>query len=104
MLGPEMAYFNIDDGYPEAIVRSLRKGFLTDQHYVQLKSVQNMADFKLVLEDTDYHPYIVHEASPMEISNLKTKLKEKLCKEIEHLIAQSTQPLTGFLEMMLHGY
>ena len=25
-------------------------------------------------------------------------------EEITHLIAQSTQPLTGFLEIMLHGY
>lgn len=104
MLGPEMCYYNIDDGYPEAICRSLRKGFLTEQHYTQLKACQNMNEFKLVLEDTDYAPYISHEPNPIESTTLKNRCKEKLCKEIEHMIAQTTQPLTGFLQMMLHGY
>ncbi len=54
MLGPEMMFFNMDDGYPEAIVRSLRKGLLRDETYTQLKSCSNLGEFKLVLEDTDY--------------------------------------------------
>jgi hypothetical protein len=33
MLGPEMMYFNVDDGYAEALVRSLRKGFLKEETY-----------------------------------------------------------------------
>mmetsp|Transcript_39379 Transcript_39379/g.37854 ORF Transcript_39379/g.37854 Transcript_39379/m.37854 type:complete len:341 (+) Transcript_39379:241-1263(+) len=40
----------------------------------------------------------------MEIVVLKKKCKEKLMAEIQHLITCSVQPLTGFLEMMLHGY
>jgi hypothetical protein len=39
------------------------------------------------LEETDYGPYIVNEANPIEIGVLKAKCKEKLCKEIEHVIA-----------------
>jgi vacuolar-type H+-ATPase subunit C/Vma6 len=35
---------------------------------------------------------------------LKKKCKEKLMAEITHMIGQSTQPLTGFLERMLHYY
>ncbi len=57
MLGPEMMFFNVDDGYAEAICRSLRKGFLKDENYTQLKSCQNLQEFKLVLEDSDYGPY-----------------------------------------------
>ena len=57
MLGPEMMFFNVDDGYAEAICRSLRKGFLKEENYHQLKSCQNLAEFKLVLEDSDYGPY-----------------------------------------------
>jgi len=104
MLGLEMASFNVDDGYPEAICRSLRKGFLKEETYNQLKSCSNLNEFKLVLEDTDYGPYIVNEASPIEIVVLKKRCKEKLMNEIQHMIGQSTQPLTGFLQMMLHGY
>lgn len=92
-----MISFNCDDGYPEAICRSLRKGFLKEETYTALKNCTNLSDFKLVLEDTDYAPYIAAEASPIEISTLKNRCKEKLAKEIEHLIAQSVQPLTGFL-------
>ena len=75
MLGPEMMYFNVDDGYAEALVRSLRKGFLKEETYNQLKACSNLNEFKLVLEDTDYHEYIVGEANPIEIVVLKKKCK-----------------------------
>lgn len=104
MIGLEMTCFNMDDGYPEAICRSLRKGFLLDEQYIQLKNCSNLNEFKLVLEDTDYNSYIVQEANPIEIVILKKRMKEKLMNEIQHMIAQSTQPLTGFLQRMLHGY
>ena len=54
MLGAEMFYSNMDDGYVEALCRSLRKGFLGDTEYQQLKQTSNISEFKLVLEDTDY--------------------------------------------------
>ena len=54
MLGAEMAYGNMDDGYVEGLCRSLRKGFLGDNEYQQLKQTGNISEFKLVLEDTDY--------------------------------------------------
>lgn len=69
-----------------------------------MKACSNLNEFKLVLEDTDYGSYIVNEANPIEIVVLKKRCKEKLMSEITHLIGQSTQPLTGFLQMMLHGY
>jgi V-type H+-transporting ATPase subunit d len=58
----------------------------------------------LVMEDTDYKGYIENEANPIEIVVLKRRCKEKLMTEIQHMIGQSTQPLTGFLERMLHCY
>ena len=82
MLGLEMTSFGMDDGYVEAICRSLRKGFLRDDQYLQLKSCSNLQEFKLVLEDTDYAPYIVNEANPIEIVVLKKRCKEKLMIEI----------------------
>lgn len=99
----DMVYFNVDDGYPEALCRGLRKSFLTDDTYNALKNCGNLSDFKLVLEDTDYSQTISTETE-IEIANLKNKCKEKLAKEIEHMIAQSVEPLTSFLKMMLHGY
>lgn len=54
MFGFEATYANITDGYSEALLRSLRKGILDDQFYLQLKSTSNISEFKLVLEDSDY--------------------------------------------------
>jgi V-type H+-transporting ATPase subunit d len=51
----DMIYFNIDHGYPESLVRQLRKSFLDDAVYTNLKSCNNLTDFKMVLEETDYH-------------------------------------------------
>jgi V-type H+-transporting ATPase subunit d len=82
MLGLEMTGFNIDDGFAESIIRSLRKGFLKEETYAQLKGCSNLNEFKLVLEDTDYGYYIQAEASPIEIVVLKRKCKEKLMGEI----------------------
>ena len=104
MLGLEMMTFSIDDGYAEAICRSLRKGFVRDEQYLQLKNCSNLQEYKLVMEDTDYRGYIENEANPIEIVVLKRRCKEKLMTEIQHMIGQSTQPLTGFLERMLHCY
>jgi V-type H+-transporting ATPase subunit d len=54
MLGIEATYVNMDDGFVEAMLRSLRKGFLDENSYSQLKQTSNMSEFKLVLEDSDY--------------------------------------------------
>ena len=97
MFGLEMSTFGFDDAFPEAIVRSFRKGFLHDDTYHQLKACSNLNEFKLVLEDSDYGGYIVNEASPIEIVVLKQKCKDKLMSEITYMIANSVQPLTGFL-------
>ena len=86
MLGLEMMTFGFDDAYPEAICRSLRKGFIRDETYLQLKACSNLGEFKQVLEDTDYDSYIVNEANPIEIVVLKKRCKEKLMIEIQHMI------------------
>ena len=46
-----------------------------------------MADFKMVLEETDYASYVMNEANPMEVSVLRTRLKEKLKDEIDFVVA-----------------
>lgn len=99
----DMIYFNIDHGYPEAICRQLRKSFLDDTVYTNLKSCNNLSDFKMVLEETDYHG-VVSQSPEIEITDLKTKCRQKLADEFTHMIAQSVQPLTGFLKMILHGF
>jgi V-type H+-transporting ATPase subunit d len=100
-----MMYANIDDGYPEALCRALRKGFLLDHHYAQLKQTSNIAEFKLVLEDTDYGSNIfAGQENEFEVQLLRKNMKEKLMEEIQHMLAHAVYPLNRFLEMMLHKY
>ena len=50
----EMLTYNIDNGFPEAILRGLRKGLLNTMQYETLKLCANPIEFRLALEDTDY--------------------------------------------------
>ncbi len=44
----ELCVFAVDDGYPEAIVRGLRSGFLKHEHYDVLKACTKIENFKAV--------------------------------------------------------
>ena len=71
----DLCLFNIQDGYAEALLRGLRKGFLTEMHYGAIKSVNNARDFKTALMDTDYADF-VKEWDEQESVTLKLLLKE----------------------------
>jgi len=73
----EMMYANINDGYPEALCRAMRKGFLLDASYAQLKQTSNIGEFKLVLEDTDYGADIFagQEGQEFEVQVLRKSMK-----------------------------
>jgi len=100
----DLATFNIDDGYAEALCRGWKTGFLDKEDYDHLKSCQNMADFKMALEDTDYAPFFQSEPSNIEVSTIRRKCKQKLAEEFEHLKAQAVNPLAKFLEMIRYRY
>lgn len=108
MLGFEALTANMDDGFVEAILRSLRKGFLNDNAYSMLKVTSNITEFKLVLEgDTDYGAGIFdnqESETEFEVTQLRKAMKEKLMEQIEFMSGQAVYPLSHFLKMMLHGY
>ena len=100
----DLLFFNIDDGFPEALIRSLRLTLLKEEDYTALKHAQNLADFKQALEETDYQSVLINEPSPIEVSRLKMILKKKLADDIAFIQAQAVQPLYEFLEMMRQDY
>lgn len=101
-----MLYANIDDAVPESQVRSLRKGFLTKDVYRSLKSNNNMAEFKIVMEETDYGSAIFEGQREERFDSqlLRINMKKKLMAELTYLISQSAYPLNEFLTRMLHRY
>jgi V-type H+-transporting ATPase subunit d len=102
-----MAYVNMDDGFVEGMLRSLRKGFLDENAYSQLKQTSNISEFKLVLEDTDYGAAIFENqdaSQDFEVALLRRAMKSKLAAELQFMRSQAVYPLNQFLERMLHGY
>jgi V-type H+-transporting ATPase subunit d len=88
MLGIEAAYVNMDDGFVEAMLRSLRKGFLDDNQYSQLKQTSTITEFKLVLEDSDYGASVFENQdsnSDFEVALLRRQMKQKLADELRFM-------------------
>lgn len=100
-----MNSFNVDDGFAEAACRALFKGLLTSDDYERLKSCNNIQDFKMTLDDTDYHEYLVNpDGGALDVNWLKKRLYQKLKDEIIYLKGQASHPLSAFLDKMMHQY
>jgi hypothetical protein len=42
----DLVFFNVDDGYTEALLRGFRKSILGEQQYTALRNTTNLKDFK----------------------------------------------------------
>jgi len=100
----ELVTFNIDNGYSEALVRGMRASFLRKEEYDTLNDCKKLEEVKMVLEDTDYLAYVQTEPSPIAPSRIKTRMREKLAKEFEHLKSVAAPELHEFLERVSHKY
>eukprot|EP00386_Alphamonas_edax_P006422 GDKI01020797.1.p1 GENE.GDKI01020797.1~~GDKI01020797.1.p1 ORF type:complete len:384 (+),score=144.49 GDKI01020797.1:102-1253(+) len=94
----ELSFFNIKDGYLEALCRGLRSGFLTAEDYRRLGNADTLDDLRTALEDTDYGTFLQDEPSPIAVSTVGQKLKERLASEFRHLRIQANQPLSRFMD------
>ena len=61
-----------------------------------------IADLKLHLQGTDYGSFLANEASPLSVSVIDDKLKEKLVVEFQHLRNQAMEPLSTFLDYVTY--
>ena len=99
----DLVFFNVDDGYSEALLRGFRKSILGDQQYTALRNTTNLKDFKAVLIDTDYSDY-VKDYNETDTSALKMLLKKKLADEIDQVQSVAGPNLDKFIEMIRHKY
>ena len=99
----DLVFFNVDDGYSEALLRGFRKSILGEQQYTALRNTQNLKDFKSVLIDTDYSDY-VKDYTETDTSALKMLLKKKLADEIDQVQSVAGPDLDKFIEMIRHKY
>lgn len=96
----ELGSFNIKHGFPEAVVRGLRSGFLGPEDYRRLGTSDTLEDLRSALEETDYGTFLQDEPSPLLVSTISKKCYEKLADEFRYLKAQTVEPLTTFMEFI----
>lgn len=60
------------------------------------------ADLKLHLQSTDYGSFLANEASPLTVSVIDDKLKEKMVVEFRHMRNQSYEPLASFMDFITY--
>jgi len=99
----DLVFFNVNDGYSEALLRGFRKSTLGEQQYTALRNTTNLKDFKSVLIDTDYSDY-VKDYNETDTSALKMLLKKKLADEIDQVQSVAGPELDKFIEMIRHKY
>lgn len=63
-----------------------------------------LIDLKLHLQGTDYGSFLANEPSPLTVSVIDDKLREKLVIEFEHLRNHAVEPLASFLDFITYGY
>ena len=69
--------FNIDNGYLEGLVRGFKSGILKSHDYVNLVQCETLDDLKLHLQTTDYGSFLANEPSPLSVSVIDDKIREK---------------------------
>lgn len=97
-------FYNIDNGYLEGLVRGFKSGILRQADYLNLVQCETLEDLKLHLQSTDYGNFLANEASPLTVSVIDDKLKEKLVVEFEHIRNQAVEPLSTFLDYITYSY
>ncbi|NXR99859.1 VA0D1 ATPase, partial [Oxylabes madagascariensis] len=100
---PEL-YFNVDNGYLEGLVRGFKAGVLRQGDYVNLVQCESLEDLKLHLQSTDYGNFLANEASPLTVSVIDDKLKEKMVVEFRHMRNHAYEPLASFLDYITYSY
>lgn len=111
--------FNIDNGYLEGLCRGFKNGVLKQTDYlnlVQCETLDGMCytsfitliqflyislcflDLKLHLQSTDYGQFLANEPSPLAVSVIDDRLREKLVIEFQHMRNHAVEPLATFLD------
>jgi len=96
----ELSFFNVNDGFGEAIVRGFRSGFLTSDDYRRLVQCESLEDLRTALDDTDYGSFMQDEPSPLEVATITRKAKQKLADDFKFLRAQAVSPMDKFLDFV----
>merc|ERR1712037_924747 len=96
--------FNIDNGYLEGLCRGFKNGILKQADYLNLVQCETLEDLKLHLQSTDYGNFLANVPSPLQVSVIDDKLREKFVTEFQHMRNHSTGALATFLDFITYSY
>lgn len=96
--------FNIDNGYLEGLCRGFKNGILKQADYLNLVQCETLDDLKLHLQSTDYGQFLANEPSPLAVSTIDDRLREKLVIEFQHMRNHAVEPLATFLDYITYSY
>uniref|UniRef100_F7FFW7 ATPase H+ transporting V0 subunit D1 n=1 Tax=Rattus norvegicus TaxID=10116 RepID=F7FFW7_RAT len=77
---------------------------MTSLYEETLVAKDQKADLKLHLQSTDYGNFLANEASPLTVSVIDDKLKEKMVVEFRHMRNHAYEPLASFLDFITYSY
>ncbi|XP_002126185.2 V-type proton ATPase subunit d-like [Ciona intestinalis] len=97
-------FFNMDSGYLEGLVRGFKNGILNKEDYRHLTQCDTLEDLKLHLQGTGYGHFLANEPSPLTVSVIDEKLREKLVVEFEYLRNHAYKDLATFLDFIKYSY
>jgi V-type H+-transporting ATPase subunit d len=63
-----------------------------------------LIDLKIHLATTDYGNFLSNEPSPIPVSVIDEKLKQKISEEFFHIRRQTVQPLSKFLDFITYVF
>ncbi|XP_015787883.1 V-type proton ATPase subunit d-like [Tetranychus urticae] len=98
------ALFNVDNGYLEGLLRGFKCGILKQSDYINLVQCDSLDDLKIHLQSTDYGSFLANEPSPLAVSVIEDKLREKMVTEFHHIRNQAVEPLATFLDYITYSY
>lgn len=104
MYGLEALWFNVKDGYLEAVVRGHKSGLLTSADYNNLCQCESLEDIKLHLQSTDYGPYLANVASPLHTTTIVEQCTEKLTEDWARMRCNADEPLATFMDYCTYGH
>ena len=96
--------FNMDDGFLEAFVRGLKASLLTENDYTTLTQSNSLEDLKVALLNTDYKDVFQNEPSPITVSTIKTRCRDKMVSDFFTIESQAYYPLKKFMEFLTIPY
>jgi len=98
--------FNMQNGFLESIVRGFRSGFLSDIEYRQLSQCENLDDFKLCFQETDFIDILTTSDIQAKLTSqvVIDRVWRKFVEEFEFIRNQASGALQTFLHYIQYEY